>query len=82
MTTEDGPVKLHVLHQFISKYQIDIFAFAKHNTYWDVIPMEPTKGWWENAQWQLSYNCTQSQPTKCQPRAQGFSWLMLSPMSS
>jgi len=66
------------IEAIVHKHQIDVLAFAEHNTSWDVtlpnlcLPLLFTKGWWENVQWTISYNRNQLNPICHQPGGTGI----------
>jgi len=73
----DDTLKLTVLRHFTTQHNIDIFRFTKHNKCWDLVLKtlqlaEQTKGWWENAQWSVSYNKHKLHPTEHRPGGTGI----------
>ncbi len=74
----DRNLKLHLLLQFTTTYQVDVFAAAELNTCWDLVPPNQrlprkTKGWWENSQWSISHNRTNNNHSSSyQPGSMGI----------
>jgi len=59
-----------------------MFAFAEHNTSWDLFHFEKrlpqqTRGWWENSQWAISYNRQEKHPVEHQHGGTGILTLNL-----
>jgi len=59
-------LKMELLCQFIMDQEVNIFAFTKANTCWDLLPPkhrlpEHMHGWWENSHWSLGYNWVKTQ---------------------
>jgi len=57
----NGNLKLQLMLQFMTTFQVDVFVAAELNTCWDLLPPDQwlpgrTKGWWENLHWSLSHN--------------------------
>jgi len=73
----DGTLKLQLLLQFMTTFQVDIFTVAELNTCWDLLPPDQRlpnrmKGWWENSHWSLSHNCNDSHSSIYQPSGTGI----------
>jgi len=69
--------KLEELCCFVTDKEVDIFGFTEANKYWDLLPDQqrlPTKtrGWWETAQWSLSYNRMEQNAGQHQPGGTGL----------
>jgi len=73
----NGNLKLQLLLQFTTTYQVNVFAAAKLNTCWDLLSPEQqlpckTKGWWEKSHWSLSHNCNNKHSSSYQPGGTGI----------
>jgi len=73
----DRAINLPTLLHFVNQYQVDAFAFTKHNTCWDLLPPEKrllgiTRGWWENAHWSIVHNCIDNNQGLYQPSGTGL----------
>jgi len=72
----ESEIKLNNLRKFTVTAEVDMFAFTEHNTSWDLIPFDQrlpqrTRGWWENAQWAITYNRKEVNPVEHQPGGAG-----------
>jgi len=61
MAEGESEIKLQLILQFITNYQVDAFAFTEHNPCWDLLPPDKwllglTQGWWENSHWSIFHN--------------------------
>ena len=73
----NGNLKLQLLLQFTTTYQVNVFVVAKLNTCWDLLPPDQwlphkTKGWWENLHWSLSHSCNEKHSSSYQPGGTGI----------
>jgi len=73
----DDTLKLKLLLQFTTTFQVDVFMAAELNTCWDLLPPDQrlpnrTKGWWENLHWSLSHNHNDSHSSIYQPGGTGI----------
>jgi len=73
----ESEIKLNNLRKFMVAAEIDMFAFTEHNTSWDLIHFDQrlpqcTRGWWENAQWAITYNRKEEHPIEHQPGGAGI----------